>query len=156
GTMQGRVAINDMRSGFRAFFRCAAATLWVLVVFCMLTAAPARAGGSGPQGGDPCSPDGNPTCGEPISSGSGNVFEEETDYETAGPNKLTLKRYYNSANSENFFANFWPWRTNYDSFIHLPGGACSPCDVIMPDNKNFHFNGAGPGTGPSNINARLQ
>ena len=36
------------------------------------------------------------SCGEPIDLGSGNVFDQVTDYETAGQNKLSLIRYYNS------------------------------------------------------------
>jgi Domain of unknown function (DUF6531) len=34
--------------------------------------------------------------GDPIDVGSGNVFEQVSDYETAGQNKLSFTRYYNS------------------------------------------------------------
>jgi hypothetical protein len=33
---------------------------------------------------------GVPTCGEPINLSSGNVFDQVTDYETAGQNKLAI------------------------------------------------------------------
>jgi Domain of unknown function (DUF6531) len=139
----------------RAVPGCAFA-LTALALFLLAAAGPARAGGNNPNGGKPCPPAGNPTCGDPITIGSGNVFEEATDYESAGPNKLTLKRYYNSPlpGTYNFFAAFYPWRTNYDSFIYLPSGYI---DVILPDNKNIYFthNPNGTWTGPWDFNARV-
>src|SRR6266481_5258567 len=33
-------------------------------------------------------------CGEPIDIATGNVFEQENDYETSGSNRLAFKRYY--------------------------------------------------------------
>ena len=43
-----------------------------------------------------CALPGAASCGEPIDLGSGNVFDQVTDYETAGQNKLSLTRFYNS------------------------------------------------------------
>ena len=111
--------------------------LTALALFLLAAAGPARAGGNNPNGGKPCPPAGNPTCGDPITIGSGNVFEEATDYQSAGPNKLELKRYYNSPlpGTFNFFAAFYPWRTNYDSFIYIVPGGCCQVDVILPEKR---------------------
>ena len=43
-------------------------------------------------------------CGNPINIGTGNKYEQITDYETAGTNKLGLTRYYNSLASATTFA----------------------------------------------------
>ena len=43
--------------------------------------------------GNPCATPGSRSCGDPITIGTGNVFEPVTDYETAGPNKLGFSRY---------------------------------------------------------------
>jgi YD repeat-containing protein len=77
---------------------------------------------SNPKGiGIACNQSGAASCGEPINLGSGNVFDQVADYETAGQNKLSLIRYYNSL--------AWPatsatsmgqnWRTNYDRYLHI-------------------------------------
>jgi hypothetical protein len=64
---------------------------------------------------------GVPTCGEPINLSSGNVFDQVTDYETAGPNKLSLIRYYNSFAMPDTYATSMGhnWRTNYDRYLHI-------------------------------------
>jgi YD repeat-containing protein len=61
------------------------------------------------------------SCGEPIDLGSGNVFDQVTDYETAGQNKLSLIRYYNSMETTGTSATSMGvgWRTNYDRFLHV-------------------------------------
>jgi YD repeat-containing protein len=132
--------------------------LTALALFLLAASGPARAGGNNPNGGKPCPPAGNPTCGDPITIGSGNVFEEATDYQSAGPNKLMLTRYYNSPipGTFNFFAMFYPWRTNYDSFVYIP--AANEVDVILPDNKNFYFVQnltTGAWIGPYDFNVKL-
>jgi hypothetical protein len=92
-----------------------------LALFLLIATGPAWAGGNNLNGGHPCPPAGNPTCGDPITIGSGNVFEEVTDYESPGPNKLALKRYYNSPlpGAFNLLAAFHTWRSNHDSFIYV-------------------------------------
>ena len=64
---------------------------------------------------------GCPSCGEPISVGSGNIFETVTDYETAGKNKLALQRYYNSfaAASTRAASLGSNWRSNYDRYLNI-------------------------------------
>jgi hypothetical protein len=39
---------------------------------------------------------GQPQTGDPITVGTGNVFEQAQDYTTTGPNPLSFTRYYNS------------------------------------------------------------
>lgn len=63
-------------------------------------------------------------AGDPIDMGTGNVFAEFKDYETAGPNKLAFIRYYNSNPSSPYMASDcgncgWVvsldhWTTNFD------------------------------------------
>jgi RHS repeat-associated protein len=61
------------------------------------------------------------SCGEPIDLGSGNVFDQVTDYETAGQNKLSLIRYYNSMATPDTYATGMGvgWRTNYDRYLRI-------------------------------------
>jgi hypothetical protein len=88
-----------------------------LALLLLVATGPAWAGGNGPQGGHPCPPQGNPTCGDPITIATGTLFHEVIDYETAGPNKLTLTRYFNTPTPFNVLPAFWNWRSNYDSFL---------------------------------------
>jgi RHS repeat-associated protein len=60
-------------------------------------------------------------CGDPISLYSGNVFEQETDFTTAGSHPLSFIRYYNSLSNEDdpaieLGSN---WRSNYDRYIYF-------------------------------------
>jgi RHS repeat-associated protein len=134
----------------------------VLILFPVAVATPARAGGSELRGGHPCPPAGNPDCGDPITVSTGNVFDEQNDYRSAGPDKLILNRYYNTPfQIFNYFTSFGNWRSNYDSFVYIPfnsDGTIGSVDVILPDNKNFWFypDGSGGWTGPHDINGRLQ
>ena len=68
-----------------------------------------------------CANPGAASCGEPIDLGSGNVFDQVTDYETAGQNKLSLIRYYNSMATPDTYATGMGtnWRTNYDRYLHI-------------------------------------
>jgi YD repeat-containing protein len=66
-------------------------------------------------------PSGGTTCGDPINVGTGNVFEQVTDYQTTGQNPLAFRRYYNSAGGGVAFAStLGPnWRTPYDRYIQI-------------------------------------
>ena len=60
-------------------------------------------------------------AGEPIDMYTGNVYEEVTDYTTAGPNRLSFTRYYNG--SPPVFSNepamfISRWRHNYDRYLN--------------------------------------
>ena len=81
------------------------------------------------------------TRGDPIDVASGNVFEKVTDYETAGPNKLTFARYYNSIPSTTLAGTMGrQWRHTYDRYI---SGSSSPVTVERQDGKQFIFTYSG-------------
>ena len=53
---------------------------------------------------------------------TGNVFEQENDYETSGSNRLAFKRYYNSMSSTvSTLASTLGknWRSNFDRYLNL-------------------------------------
>jgi RHS repeat-associated protein len=89
------------------------------------------------------SPRGRVLIADPIDPSTGNVFEELTDYTTAGQNPLAFRRYYNSmgATSGTFASMLGVgWRSNYDRYLHiLP--ASSPTTVIAerPDGQSVTF-----------------
>ncbi len=69
-------------------------------------------------------PDDTPGCGcggDPISLGTGNLFEQAVDYKTVGRNKLSYTRYYNSLASSTTYATTLGknWRSNYDRYLRL-------------------------------------
>jgi RHS repeat-associated protein len=71
-----------------------------------------------------CNYPGKCLIGEPIDSATGNMYEQVTDYETAGLNKLRFVRNYNS-NGIMVNANTWArslgvnWRSVYDRYLTL-------------------------------------
>jgi RHS repeat-associated protein len=71
--------------------------------------------------GPPCYKPGGVSCGNPIDIGTGNKYEQVLDYETAGQNKLSLIRYYNSMVAPDTYAVSLGanWRTNYDRYLHI-------------------------------------
>jgi RHS repeat-associated protein len=78
--------------------------------------------------------------GNPIDLGSGNKYETVTDYETAGQNKLSFIRYYNSlAGSTNSFATTLGanWRSNYDRYIRIHSS--TSVTVERPSGQQLHF-----------------
>lgn len=80
--------------------------------------------------------------GDPIDTGSGNLFEQETDYATAGPNPLTFIRYYNSMSQQNnlYLTALGPnWRSNYDRYLRL--NSTTQAQAERPDGQviNFHL-----------------
>ena len=61
-------------------------------------------------------------CGDPITIANGNVFEQATDYITAGQNPLAFTRYYNSlaSNGPTFATSLGVnWRSNFDRYLQL-------------------------------------
>lgn len=90
--------------------------------------------------------------GEPIDVTSGNVTETIKDYETAGPNQLSLIRYYNSEPGIFTYAQEMGqgWRTNYDRYLNvspsfLSGyvgvvGATGNLIAERPDGQQMIFN----------------
>jgi hypothetical protein len=76
--------------------------------------------------GNPKDVPGCPICGDlpsgdPISVGTGNMFEQVADYQTSGPNPLSFTRYYNSMSASNTFATTLGtnWRSNYDRYLRI-------------------------------------
>ena len=59
--------------------------------------------------------------GEPIDMAIGNVYDSVTDYQTAGPNKLSFTRYYSSFVPNLTYATSMAnnWRTQYDRYLQL-------------------------------------
>ncbi len=80
-------------------------------------------------------------CGDPIDQSTGNVFEQKTDYTTAGQNPLALTRYYNSmglaSNKFTYATTLGPnWRTNYDRWLNVSG---SSAYAERPDGQVLNF-----------------
>jgi len=74
--------------------------------------------------GSPCDTPGGCSAGDPLDIATGNLFEQVTDYETAGQNKLRYARSYNStANTTNpsTFAKTLGvnWRSLYDRYLTI-------------------------------------
>jgi RHS repeat-associated protein len=71
--------------------------------------------------GAPCHVPGSLYCGDPITIGTGNLFERVTDYATTAPNLLDFTRYYNSLGSGSVFAAALGrnWRSTYDRYLHI-------------------------------------
>jgi YD repeat-containing protein len=112
-----------------------------LTLFCLITAtSPATAWQSvndGKTAGDPCHPPGQSSCGDPINIGSGNVFEEVTDYQTAGPNKLSFTRYFNTRTPNNQSSLFlYMWRSNFDRRLQ---GNSTFVYALRADGKRLYF-----------------
>jgi RHS repeat-associated protein len=55
---------------------------------------------------------------DPINLGTGNLFEQVADYQTAGPNKLGFIRYYNSSSLPTKAASLGTnWRSTFDRYL---------------------------------------
>jgi RHS repeat-associated protein len=104
--------------------------------------------------GDPCGLPGSGGVGDPISVCSGDVFEEVTDYETAGQNKLSYTRYYNSLSAAGTYATSLGvnWRSNYDRYLQIisncVGGPLTSCSNSLitaerPDGQEINFYNVG-------------
>jgi RHS repeat-associated protein len=63
---------------------------------------------------------GSCNCGDPININSGNVYEEFTDYKTAGQNPLQFTRFYNSRALNTFAVSLATnWRSTFDRYLQL-------------------------------------
>lgn len=78
-------------------------------------------------------------CGDPIDIASGNMFEQVTDYETAGQNKLGFVRYYNSIATPDTLATALGrnWRSNYDRYLRVV--STTEIDAERPDGQVVSF-----------------
>jgi hypothetical protein len=71
-----------------------------------------------------------PTCGNPISLGIGNKFQEELDYSSGGAFKLEFRRYYNSQfRTKNNISGYW----NLSSYTTTFGAASLTTLSGLPD-----------------------
>ena len=103
----------------------------------------------GAAGGGSCSasPDGNTTGGtNPISLLTGNKFEAVTDFESAGPGRLALRRYYNGRSVETGVLGTG-WRTNFEHkivasgallYLHRADGKVVEADAASLAAEKFH------------------
>jgi RHS repeat-associated protein len=88
-------------------------------------------------------------CGDPIDIATGNVLETVKDYETAGPNKLSLIRYYNSYTPQTpavpliFVTGVPHWTTNYDRSLVVVNSAQTQVIAHRPDGQQLTFNRVG-------------
>ncbi|MGB6686312.1 MAG: DUF6531 domain-containing protein, partial [Terracidiphilus sp.] len=107
--------------------------------------------------GNPCNIPGSNGTGDPISICSGDVFEEVTDYQTAGQNKLSYIRYYNSlsvagTNATDLGTN---WRSNYDRFLQIISSSLITAERPDGQEINFYNNGGGSWTPDSDVDDTL-
>jgi RHS repeat-associated protein len=95
--------------------------------------------------GNPCNIPGSNGTGDPISICSGDVFEQVTDYETAGQNKLSYIRYYNSLSVAGTYAVDLGtnWRSNYDRYLQLISSSLITAERPDGQEINFYNNGSG-------------
>src|SRR5215469_11964478 len=67
--------------------------------------------------------------GNPITINSGNKFEKVTDYESAGPNKLSFTRYYNSQSRSSSLIGF-RWNSTFDRRLFVNTFADKDATVV--------------------------
>ena len=73
------------------------------------------------------------TCGDPINTGTGNLYEVETDFVGGPSTQLELKRYYNSLNPS-LSAFGVDWRSTYDRSI-VTAGSTTVAQSYRPDGR---------------------
>lgn len=83
----------------------------------------------------------NSCAGNPINTGMGNKFEQETDYVGFGAFPLIFGRYYNSSSSvTQGNTGFYSWRHSYDRYIRVVSqGGLSTAFALRPDGKTYSF-----------------
>jgi RHS repeat-associated protein len=100
---------------------------------------------------------GCPKCGNPIDLASGNKYETVTDYETAGQNKLSFSRYYNSkGNIVSSFATALGvnWRSNFDRYIRINSPSSVSVERASGQQLDFTLVGS-TWTSDSDVNTTL-
>lgn len=108
--------------------------------------------------GNPIDVPGDCGCGkapDPVGLGTGNLFEQFTDYRTSGPNPLSLIRYYNSMPSSSTLATTLGagWRTNYDRYLRISSNSVV---AERPDGKEYTFTlNNGNWTTDTDVDAKL-
>jgi RHS repeat-associated protein len=108
------------------------------------------------QLGNPTNMSGCPSVGEPINVANGNVYDSTTDYQTAGANRLSFVRYYNSLASQNVGPSILGshWRSTFDRGIGIE--SASSVIVTRQDGQVIRFVKTGMSwTTDSDINLSL-
>lgn len=106
--------------------------------------------------GNPANVPGSPCCGDPIAIATGNLFEQVTDYTTAGQNNMVFARYYNSLGSGSVFASTLGrnWRSTYDRYLHITSSSAVYAE--RPDGQIVDFGlTGGTWTTDSDIDLKL-
>jgi RHS repeat-associated protein len=121
-----------------------------------MLAVPAHAGKAGADAGD-CPPPGPSACGDPIilqPGYFGNVYQEVTDYTSAGQNRLVVTRYYNSEYPASDGGAFDDWKWTYDRTLSFDSTAAA---AHRPDGKeiDFYQNNQGGWSGVSDLDLQL-
>ena len=94
--------------------------------------------------GNPSDEPGSCACGDPISIGTGNLYEKITDYQSAGGNRLAFERYYNSLGNLETFASTLgaKWRSTYDRYIRIINSSSVTVEGADGQDVNFNLNGS--------------
>ena len=97
----------------------------------------------GKSSGNPADVPGSCVCGDPISIGTGNVYEKFTDYQSAGANRLAFERYYNSLGNLETFASTLgaKWRSSYDRYIRIINTTTVTVERADGETVNFNLSG---------------
>ena len=123
------------------------------------TPAKALGGCNCPETGNQTGAVGQAGVGDPINTGTGNVFERATDYSTTGQNPLGFIRYYNSmevvSNPTTFATSLGTnWRSNFDRYLNIVSGTA--VNAERPDGQVISFTLSGSiWTPDSDVDVRL-
>jgi RHS repeat-associated protein len=94
-------------------------------------------------------------CGDPISVGTGNLYEEVTDYSTTGPNQLGFTRYFNSAGGNTLAVSLGgAWRSTYDRYLRLVSSSNVTAERANGQQALFSLSG-GAWTSDSDVDLKL-
>jgi RHS repeat-associated protein len=154
---RARIALGRVQSGMRKGARRVVVSLLLGLGIAGLHPPDAAASGINncdfkTMGKPPCDCPPCASCGDPVDTRTGNLFEQVTDYETTGPNKLSFIRYYNAYLREiNGLGE--NWRSNFDRSLSIFGTTAS---VDRPDGQNLTFTQSGSAwVGDSDIDVQL-
>jgi YD repeat-containing protein len=86
------------------------------------------------NGGTPC-----PKCGNPVNPGTGNKFQEETDYAAIADGQLSFVRYYNSGLPAVNMAVGGFWSHTFNSRVVIDGTAAQ-VSYTRADGREYTFN----------------
>jgi RHS repeat-associated protein len=84
-------------------------------------------------------------CGDPVNPATGNMYMQVTDYETAGQNKLSVIRYYNSQGTggSSFATTLGPvWRHSFDRYLRIASSSSVTAERADGRQVNFTLSGS--------------